>query len=102
MVGFYDARDIAACSGTCTWTPRAGFIGPLTGTAAVTGNGLVMNPRMVTTSNTGIVGSQAFTSMVGFQLLYLPLAFVSAVAWIHLLTSAFFLHSRPHRRMCGR
>ena len=68
MVGFYDARDLTACNGTCSWTPRAGFIGPLTGTAAVRGDGLVMNPRMVTSSNTGIVGSQAFTSMVGFQL----------------------------------
>jgi len=68
VVGFFDARDLAACSGNCSWTPRAGSLGPLTGTATVGSDGWVMNPRMSTTGNTGITGSQAYTSMVGFKL----------------------------------
>jgi len=67
VVGFYDARDLTSCSGTCSWTPRAGTLGPLTGTASIS-DGWVMNPRMSTTGNTGITGSQAHTSMVGFKL----------------------------------
>ena len=68
VVGFFDARDLTACSGTCSWTPRAGSLGPLTGTASLTGDGWVSNPRMATSGSTGITGSQAYTSMVGFKL----------------------------------
>ena len=68
VVGFYDARDLTSCSGTCSWTPRAGTLGPLTGTASIGSDGWVMDPRMSSSSNTGIAGSQAYTSMVGFKL----------------------------------
>ena len=71
VVGFYDARDVPSCGGAsgndCSWTPRAGTLGPLTGTATIS-DGWVMNPRMSTTGNTGITGSQAHTSVVGFKL----------------------------------
>jgi hypothetical protein len=68
VVGFYDARDLTTCSSTCSWSPRAGFIGSLTGTASVSGDGWVMNPRMATAISTGIAGTQSFTSIVGFKL----------------------------------
>jgi hypothetical protein len=68
VVGFYDARDLAACSGNCSWSPRLGSLGPLTGTASVSSDGWIMNPRMATASSTGITGSQAYTSIVGFKL----------------------------------
>jgi hypothetical protein len=68
VVGFYDARDLNACDGICSWSPRAGFLGPLSGSATISGDGWVMNPRMVSARTTGITGSQAYTSIVGFNL----------------------------------
>ncbi len=67
VVGFYDARDLTACIGTCSWAPRAGFIGPLTGTATISGDGWVMIPRFSSTGNTGIVGDQPYTAVVAFK-----------------------------------
>ncbi len=68
IVGFYDARDLNACDGICSWTPRAGFLGALSGSATISGDGWVMNPRMVSARTTGITGSQAYTSIVAFNL----------------------------------
>jgi hypothetical protein len=67
VVGFYDARDLTACRGTCSWTPRAGFIGPLIGTADIKGDGWVMAPRFSSAENTGIVGDQPYTAIVAFK-----------------------------------
>ena len=59
VVGFYDARDLKNCIETCSWTPRTGSLGNLTGAATVSDDGWVMNPRMVSVGSVGVSGSSA-------------------------------------------